>query len=78
MRQTGTVEEYMEQFERVRSKLVLEKRQFSEIVFIDAFISGLKSEINLLSRHLSLKFWRLHLSMFTVNGECNRLPVQTY
>jgi len=41
----GTVDEYMDQFEIVKSKLLLENRNFSEADFVDAFIIGLKDEI---------------------------------
>jgi Ty3 transposon capsid-like protein len=43
--QTGNVEEYIEAFERLRSKLLLENRLFTEVDFMDAFVGGLKPEI---------------------------------
>jgi Retroviral aspartyl protease/Ty3 transposon capsid-like protein len=45
LNQTGTVEEYWIQFERVRSRILLDGRRFSERDFIDTFVSGLKGEI---------------------------------
>jgi Retroviral aspartyl protease len=43
--QTGSVEDYWVAFERLRSKMILEGRQFFEKDYTDAFISGLKGEI---------------------------------
>jgi Ty3 transposon capsid-like protein len=45
LNQAGSVEEYWNQFEKLRSRMLLEGRQFSTKDFIDAFISGLKGEI---------------------------------
>jgi RNase H-like domain found in reverse transcriptase/Reverse transcriptase (RNA-dependent DNA polymerase)/Integrase zinc binding domain/Retroviral aspartyl protease/Ty3 transposon capsid-like protein/Integrase core domain/Chromo (CHRromatin Organisation MOdifier) domain len=45
LHQNGSVEEYIEQFERLRSKLLIENRLFTETDFIDVFYSGLKQEI---------------------------------
>jgi Retroviral aspartyl protease/Ty3 transposon capsid-like protein len=45
LNQTGIVEEYGIQFEKVRSRILLDGRRFSERDFIDTFVSGLKGEI---------------------------------
>jgi Ty3 transposon capsid-like protein len=45
LRQNGTVDEYIELFERLRSRLLVENRMFSESDFIDVFIGELKGEI---------------------------------
>lgn len=45
LNQTGSVDEYMDHFERVKARMLLENRQFSVTDFIDSFISGLKEEI---------------------------------
>jgi Retrotransposon gag protein len=45
LNQTGSVEIYWHQFEKLRSRMLLEGCQFSKRDFIDAFISGLSSEI---------------------------------
>jgi Retroviral aspartyl protease/Ty3 transposon capsid-like protein len=42
---TTTVSDFIELFERLRAKLLLENRQFTETDFIDAFTGGLKPEI---------------------------------
>jgi Retrotransposon gag protein len=42
---TTTVSDFIELFERLKAKLLLENRQFKETDFIDAFTGGLKSEI---------------------------------
>jgi Ty3 transposon capsid-like protein len=43
--QYGSVEDYIEQFERLRLRLLLENRLFTEVDFINAFIGGLKVDI---------------------------------
>jgi Ty3 transposon capsid-like protein len=43
--QYGSVEDYIEQFERLRLRLLLENRLFTEVDFINAFIRGLKVDI---------------------------------
>ncbi|XP_020097231.1 uncharacterized protein LOC109716293 [Ananas comosus] len=43
--QTGTVEEYQEQFEDLRARLLTTKSQFSPEYFLSSFLSGLKDEI---------------------------------
>jgi Retroviral aspartyl protease/Ty3 transposon capsid-like protein len=43
--QSGTVHEYLQHFEQLKSKLLLEGRHFTEIDFVDIFIGGLKGEI---------------------------------
>jgi Ty3 transposon capsid-like protein len=43
--QIGTVIEYYGQFDKLRSRLLLERRKFSEVDYIDAFVGGLKGEI---------------------------------
>jgi hypothetical protein len=45
LRQTTSVIEYLELFERLRTRLLLEHRMLSEQDFIDAFIGGLMGEI---------------------------------
>jgi Ty3 transposon capsid-like protein len=45
LNQAGTVEEYWIHFERLRAKMLLEGRKFSERDFIDTFISDLKGEV---------------------------------
>jgi Retrotransposon gag protein len=45
LNQQGSVDEYWHQFERLRSKMILEGRFFSKKDFVDVFISGLKCEI---------------------------------
>jgi Ty3 transposon capsid-like protein len=45
LNQHGTIEEYWLQFEKLRSRILLEGRNFSERDFIDTFVSGLKGEI---------------------------------
>jgi len=45
LNQTGTIDSYWHQFEKLHAKMLLEGRQFSKRDFIDAFISGLSSEI---------------------------------
>jgi Retroviral aspartyl protease len=45
LNQHGTVEEYWLQFEKLRSRILLEGRNFNERDFIDTFVSGLKGEI---------------------------------
>jgi Retrotransposon gag protein len=45
MNQIATVNEYIEQFEKLRSRILLEGRNFSERDFMDSFISGLKGEL---------------------------------
>jgi hypothetical protein len=39
------VEEYRNQFEKLKSKMLIEGRQFSERDFVDVFLSGLQEEI---------------------------------
>jgi Retrotransposon gag protein/RNase H-like domain found in reverse transcriptase len=41
----STVSEYLEQFEKLRSRLLLEGRHFSDADYIDTFVGGLKGEI---------------------------------
>nr|CAD1818222.1 unnamed protein product [Ananas comosus var. bracteatus] len=43
--QHGTVEEYQEQFEELRSGLLATKSQFAPEFFLSSFLSGLKEEI---------------------------------
>nr|CAD1833683.1 unnamed protein product [Ananas comosus var. bracteatus] len=43
--QNGTVEEYQEQFEELRSRLLTTKSQFAPEFFLSSFLSGLKKEI---------------------------------
>jgi Retrotransposon gag protein len=45
LRHSGSVEEYIEMFERLRSKLLIENKLFSEHDFIDTFVGGLKPDI---------------------------------
>jgi hypothetical protein len=45
LHQRGTTEDYIEHFERLRSKLLMENRLFSELDFLDAFVGGLKPDI---------------------------------
>jgi hypothetical protein len=45
LNQLGSVEKYWYQFEKLRSRMILEGRQFSKREFINAFISRLKGEI---------------------------------
>jgi hypothetical protein len=45
LHQTGSIDDYIELFERLKSKLLLENRLFSETDFLDAFVRGLKLEI---------------------------------
>jgi hypothetical protein len=45
MQQTAGVREYMDLFEKLRSRLVLEGRHFSNLDYIDAFVGGMKGEI---------------------------------
>jgi Retroviral aspartyl protease/Retrotransposon gag protein len=45
MQQTGTVTDYLDQFEKLRSKLLLEGRNFSTLDYVDAFVGRLKGEI---------------------------------
>jgi Ty3 transposon capsid-like protein len=45
LNQQGLVDDYWHQFQRLRSRMILEGRQFSERDFVDVFISGLKCEI---------------------------------
>jgi hypothetical protein len=48
LEQTGTVEEYIENFERLRTRLLLENRLFTKTDFLDVFIGGLKSDVKAL------------------------------
>ncbi len=43
--QQGTVEEYQEQFEDLRSKLLSTESQFASDYFLSSFLSGLKEEV---------------------------------
>nr|CAD1832016.1 unnamed protein product [Ananas comosus var. bracteatus] len=43
--QTGTVDEYQEQFEDLRARLLITDSQFSLDYFLSSFLSGLKDEI---------------------------------
>jgi Ty3 transposon capsid-like protein len=45
LNQLGYIEEYWQHFEKLKSRLLLEGRQFTDKDFIDVFISGLKGEI---------------------------------
>jgi Retrotransposon gag protein len=45
LNQMGKVKDYRAQFERLRSRILLDGRRFSERDFIDTFMSGLKGEI---------------------------------
>jgi Retrotransposon gag protein len=45
LHQTGSIDDYIELFERLRFKLLLKNRLFTEIDFMDAFVGGLKPEI---------------------------------
>jgi hypothetical protein len=38
--QMGTVTDYFDQFDKLRSRLLLERRKFSEVDYIDAFVGG--------------------------------------
>jgi hypothetical protein len=45
MQQLTSVSDYFEQFEKLRTRLVLEGRQFSHTDYVDVFICGLKGEL---------------------------------
>jgi hypothetical protein len=45
MHQVTSFREYFEQYEKLRTQLVLEGRQFSNTDYIDAFVCGLKGEV---------------------------------
>jgi Retrotransposon gag protein len=45
LRQTGTIDDYIELFERLHSKLLLENQLLTEIDLINAFVGGLKHVI---------------------------------
>ncbi|KAK2974775.1 hypothetical protein RJ640_000438 [Escallonia rubra] len=47
LRQLGSVEQYYNEFETLRSVLVNEGCKFEEVYFVQSFISGLKDEIRL-------------------------------
>jgi Retrotransposon gag protein len=53
--QTGSMTEYIEKFERLRARILLENRLFSEADFIDAFIGDSNQISRLLLRCLNLK-----------------------
>jgi Retrotransposon gag protein len=61
MNQIATVHEYMEQFEKLRSRILLEGRNFSERDFMDSFISGLKGGIKTHSYGFQATFSSLSL-----------------
>lgn len=43
--QIGSIEEYVDQFEKAKSNMLLEDRYFPESVYLEEYISGLKEEI---------------------------------
>jgi hypothetical protein len=45
LHQINSVEDYIERFEGLRTRLLLENRMFTEVDFMDAFIGGLKGKL---------------------------------
>ena len=66
LHQTGSVEDYMDQFERAKSRLLLESRHLPESFFVEAYLSGLREEINPGLSNLTTSF---ELSLY-IHGKC--------
>lgn len=66
MHQTGSVEDYMDQFERAKSRLLLESRHLPESFFVEAYLSELREEIKPGLSTLTTSF---ELSLY-IHGKC--------
>lgn len=70
LHQTGSVEDYMDQFERAKSRLLLESRHLPESFFVEAYLSGLREEIKPGLSNLTTSF---ELSLYMESASENQI-----